>query len=167
MLMSFKSVLCLKEETNVLTLKQVAWQLIFISGRTILAVPSKGLRHWVHRSFSCTILFNRKFILLHFYFIFHHERWFMLEITLSCTMSPTTTGSVLGMCHSLWKSLTLNHQLFEGKLNKISHIFTCQTSQRSSSCRTDLKECRQTCSETCRYQRSGYFTALRHIYIQP
>lgn len=51
--------LCSKEETNVLTLKQVAWQLIFISGRTILALPSKGLRHWVHRSFSCTILFDR------------------------------------------------------------------------------------------------------------
>lgn len=36
-------------------------------------------------------------------------------------------------------------------------FFTCQTSQRSFSCRMDLKECRLTCSKRYRYQRSGYF----------
>lgn len=166
-----------------LTLKQVAWQLIFISGRTILAVPSKGLRHWVHRSFSCTILFNREvrispgnhhivFFFSNLYLIFHHEHWFMLEITLHFLVQWLLRQlwlSIRNMSFSLEELNFKSSIVFplEGKMNTISHIFTCQTSQRSSLCRMDLKECHQTCWETCRYQRSGYFTVLRHIYIQP
>lgn len=47
-----------KVQRNVLTLKQEAWQWIFMSSRTILASPLKGLWQEVHRSFSSTVLYN-------------------------------------------------------------------------------------------------------------
>lgn len=53
----------LMEEETKLTLKQVAWQLIFMSSRTILASPVKGLRQELHRSLSSNVLYGTQVVL--------------------------------------------------------------------------------------------------------